>query len=93
MGNNRFSANPNKEYVLSLDVKLVDCSCQLNFMTLDSNISEITRVKVNVVETNNQHCTLSLNANEETNYVRLLIRCDGGAGGVIYLDNISIIEN
>ena len=91
MNNNRFSCEPNKTYTVSIDVKLIHASCYMAFITLDSSLSEIQRRAITVPETNNQHCTISINASEDTSFVRLLLRLSGDEGSYILFDNISII--
>ena len=89
---NRFPCKPNKQYVCSLDLKVVNATCRLNLMTLDSNITELNRVILDVSETDGQQCTISINTSENTAFIRLLLTLSGNAEGIIFLDNISILE-
>ena len=62
-------------------------------MTLKSDLNEIKRVILDVPSTENQHCTLAIDADENTAYVRLLITFYGNTGGTIFMDNIEILES
>lgn len=89
-GSNHFECNPNTHYTVSLNIKLINSSCRLNFMSLDSGLNEINRVILDLSQSDGYSSQISINTNEYTEYIRLLIGHYGNEGGVIYLDNFSI---
>ncbi len=89
-GSNCFKCNPNTHYTASLNIKLINSKCRLNFMSLNSSKSEIHRVILDLSRSDGYSSQISINTTEDTEYIRLLISYYGNEGGVIYLDNFSI---